>query len=133
MSVNQRRGECWCCSYNGLLYSNQKDRALHNDMVNLTDMLFSERSQIYKYIFYDSIYMKFKNGQNWGAWGTQSVEHLPSAQVMIPGFWDRAPCQAPCTLGRKSCDSPALLSSLPPSFPLSAPPCFLVFLLPTSY
>ena len=25
----------------------------------------------------------------------QLVKHLPSAQVMIPGFWDQAPYQAP--------------------------------------
>ena len=35
-----------------------------------------------------------------GAWVTQSVKHLPSAQVMIPGSWDRAPHQAPCSAGR---------------------------------
>ena len=31
-----------------------------------------------------------------GAWVTQLVKHLPSAQVMVPGSWDRAPSQAPC-------------------------------------
>ena len=29
----------------------------------------------------------------------QSVQHLPSAQVMIPGFWDRAPHWALCSAG----------------------------------
>ena len=29
----------------------------------------------------------------------QSVKHLPSAQVMIPGSWDRAPCRAPVQRG----------------------------------
>ena len=30
-----------------------------------------------------------------GTWVTQSVKHLPSAQVTIPGSWDRDPHQAP--------------------------------------
>ena len=30
-----------------------------------------------------------------GAWVAQSVKHLPWAQVMIPGSWNRAPCRAP--------------------------------------
>ena len=29
--------------------------------------------------------------QSRGAWGAQSVKHLPSAPVMIPGSWDRVP------------------------------------------
>ena len=34
-----------------------------------------------------------------GAWVAQSIKHLPSAQVMIPGSWDRALHQAPCSVG----------------------------------
>ena len=40
-----------------------------------------------------------------GIWGGQLVKPLPSAQVMIPGFWDGALGQAPCSAG-----SPLLLS-----------------------
>ena len=44
--------------------------------------------------------------------GGSVVEHLPSAQVVIPGFWDGAPHQAPCSAG-----SLLLLLSMPlPSF-----------------
>ena len=32
-----------------------------------------------------------------GTWVAQSVE--PLAQVMMPGSWDRAPHQAPCSVG----------------------------------
>ena len=35
-----------------------------------------------------------------GTWGAQSVKCLPSAQVMIPGSWDRVPHWAPCSVGR---------------------------------
>ena len=31
-----------------------------------------------------------------GCLGGSVVEHLPSAQDMIPGFWDRVSHQAPC-------------------------------------
>jgi len=34
----------------------------------------------------------------WGAGVAQSVERLPSAQVMIPG-WDQAPHRALCSAG----------------------------------
>ena len=39
------------------------------------------------------------------------MKHLPSAQVMIPGSWDGAPCQASCSAG-------SLLLPLPGPFPL---------------
>ena len=47
-----------------------------------------------------------KIGQKWGTCVAQPVKHLPSAQVMIPGSWDRAPHWAPCSAG-------SLLLSLP--------------------
>ena len=31
-----------------------------------------------------------------GHLGGSVVEHLPLAQVMIPGFWDQVPDRAPC-------------------------------------
>ena len=34
-----------------------------------------------------------------GAWVAQMVKHLPSAQVMIPGSWDRALHRASCLEG----------------------------------
>lgn len=37
-----------------------------------------------------------KEGNCRGTWVTQSIRHLPSAQFMISGSWDRAPCRAPC-------------------------------------
>ena len=46
-----------------------------------------------------------------GPWGAQSVKRLPSAQVMVSGFWDRALCQASCSLG-------SLLLPLPLPIPL---------------
>ena len=48
--------------------------------------------------------------KSWGAWVAQSAERLPLAQVMIPGSWDRALCQAPCSVG-------SLLLLLPLFFP----------------
>ena len=33
----------------------------------------------------------------WGTWVAQPIKHLPLAQVMILGSWDRAPCWAPCS------------------------------------
>ena len=38
----------------------------------------------------------FRIPQSRATWVAQSVKHLPSAQVMIPGYWDGAPCQALC-------------------------------------
>ena len=37
-----------------------------------------------------------QNESTWGAWVAQSVEHLPSAQVVIPGSWDQVPHWVPC-------------------------------------
>ena len=50
-----------------------------------------------------------KNGQ--GAWVVQWVGHLASVQVMIPGSWDWAPGQAPCS-------ARSLLLPLPLPLPL---------------
>ena len=36
----------------------------------------------------------------------QWVKRLPSAQVMISGSWDRAPCQAPCSAGESASPFP---------------------------
>ena len=36
---------------------------------------------------------------SWDAWVAQSIKHLPSAQGVIPGYWDRAPHRAPCSAG----------------------------------
>ena len=46
-----------------------------------------------------------------GTWVAQSVKRLTSAQVMIPGSRDRAPHQAPCSVG-------SLRLPLPVSLPL---------------
>ena len=37
--------------------------------------------------------------EDWGTQVAQSVKHLPSTWVMIPGFWDRVPHQTPCSAG----------------------------------
>ena len=42
----------------------------------------------------------------------QSLKCLPLAQVMIPGCWDRAPCQVLCSVGSVLEDS--LILPLPP-------------------
>lgn len=34
-----------------------------------------------------------------GAWVAQSVEHLPLAKVVIPGYWDQDPHCALCSEG----------------------------------
>ena len=44
-----------------------------------------------------------------GTWLAQLVKHLPSAQVMIPGFWDRVLHQAPCLAGSLLLPFPLLL------------------------
>ena len=46
----------------------------------------------------------------WSAWVAQSVKHLPLAQLMISGSWDRAPHQALCS-------ARSLLLPLPLSLP----------------
>ena len=53
----------------------------------------------------------------WGTWVAQSVKHLPSAQVMIPGFWDQAlsPASSGSLLRRES----ASPSTSPPTRALS--------------
>ena len=35
--------------------------------------------------------MNFELKKSFGAPSGSVVEHLPSAQVMLPGFWDKAP------------------------------------------
>ena len=45
-----------------------------------------------------------KGEKRGGAWGAQLVKRLPSAQVLIPGSWDRvlhwALCPSPCLCSR---------------------------------
>ena len=43
-----------------------------------------------------------------GAWVAQLVKCLPSAQVMIPGFWDQALHRAPCLAGSLLLPLPAV-------------------------
>ena len=50
---------------------------------------------------------------HWDAWVAQSAKHLPSAQVIIPGSWNRVQHQAPCSKGR-------LLLPLPAALPATA-------------
>ena len=44
-----------------------------------------------------------------GTWVAQLVNCLPSAQVMIPGSWDRAPHRTPCSVGSLLLPLPLLL------------------------
>ena len=37
-----------------------------------------------------------RNETAWGRLAGSAVECLPSAQVVIPGSWDRVPHRAPC-------------------------------------
>ena len=53
---------------------------------------------------------------NNGAWVAQLVKCLPSAQVMIPGSWDQAPCPDLSLAG-------SLLFSVP--LPAAPPACAL--------
>ena len=39
---------------------------------------------------------RYPRTTSWGTQVTQSVKHLPSAQVMTLGSWDGASHQAPC-------------------------------------
>ena len=52
--------------------------------------------------------------KKWGTWGGQLVKCLPLAQVMIPGSWNQALHQGPCSVG-----------SLLLTFPLPLPYCSL--------
>ena len=47
-----------------------------------------------------------------GTWVAQSVKHLPLVQVMIPGPWDGAPYQAPCSVGSRLLSLPLPLLHL---------------------
>ena len=55
--------------------------------------------------------INIKNLDYRGTWVAQSVKHLPSAHVMIPGSWDRVPHGALWSTG-----------SLRLPLPLSLPP-----------
>jgi len=61
-------------------------------------------------MFVSQIKIHDKNSMKAGTWVAQSVEHLPSAHVMIPGSQEWAPPQAPCSVG-------SLLLPLPLPFP----------------
>ena len=58
-------------------------------------------------------YSAIKRLKSWDAWVAQSIKHLPLAQVMTPGSWDRVPHWAPCSVG-------SLLLPLPPTPPTCA-------------
>lgn len=51
-----------------------------------------------------------------GAWVAQSVEHLPLAKVVIPGYWDQDPHCALCSEGTLLLP---LLPTVPPASALS--------------
>ena len=55
------------------------------------------------------VFMLFKIKRTLGARVAWSVEHLPSAQVRIPGSWDGAPHAAPCSAGSLFLLPPLLL------------------------
>ena len=48
----------------------------------------------------------------WGTWVAQWIKHLPSARVMIPGFWNQASCLAPDSVGNLLLPLPLPLSVL---------------------
>ena len=50
---------------------------------------------------------------SWGAWVAQSIKHLPSAQVMISGSWDRALHWAPCSAESASPSAPPTTCECP--------------------
>ena len=58
------------------------------------------------------VWVAIRNLYDWGAWVVQLVKHLPLVQVMIPGFWDQPPCQAPCSVVSLLLPLPLPLSSL---------------------
>ena len=47
-----------------------------------------------------------------GTWVAPLGKLLPSAQVMIPGFWDQVPHWAPCSVGGLLLPLPILLPPL---------------------
>ena len=53
-----------------------------------------------------------KDEEGRGAWVAQSVKHLPSAQLIITGSWDRAHHRAPCSVGSLLLPLPLLLPLL---------------------
>ena len=73
--------------------------------------LFSKRSKTCQ--DYTTQYVKLETTRK-GTWVAQLVKRLPSAQVMIPGSWDRVLNQAPCSVG-------CLLLPLPLPLLLCAP------------
>ncbi|XP_034866328.1 membrane cofactor protein-like isoform X10 [Mirounga angustirostris] len=62
------------------------------------------------------LYRCFQREKKGDTWVAQSVKRLPSAQLMIPGSWDRVPHQALCLAG-------SLLLLLP--LPATHPACVL--------
>ena len=61
----------------------------------------------------------YKDGRFKGRLGGSVVKCLPSAQVMIPAFWDRAPLWAPCSAGSLLLPLSLPLLVFPLSLPLS--------------
>ena len=57
---------------------------------------------------------KIPENTNEGCLGGSAVEHLPSAQVVIPGSWDRVLHEAPCRepTSPSACVSASLSMSL---------------------
>ena len=61
----------------------------------------------------DKLQLRGYLNRHWGRLGGSVVEHLPLAQVMIPGFWDAVIIWLPAG---------SLLLPLPMSLPLSMSP-----------